>query len=166
LIGVKRPRPPAPGDDEEKGPWFSLATVLPLSVWREHLGPWLSAKEAARLSMACKAFEESMREWPVNLGRVKARDLEAALTCFPAAQSLQLVLKQEISDADEWSALEVLRERGRTLTHVDAEGKPAGDLLASAVGLNALPNLTHFSFNFHVHGRHLYTLLGGALVFP
>jgi hypothetical protein len=89
--------------------------------------------EAARLRGACKALREVMDECPVDLGRVPGGWLKVALTCFPAAQSLDMVLDEEFPAADEWDAVELLRGHWNTLKRVTMEGDGAHLLLASAV---------------------------------
>jgi hypothetical protein len=80
---------------------LSLVTALPLSVWQDHLVPMLSSKEANLLRGVCKALRGVMDECPVELGDVRAEKLKAALTCFPAAQSLARRLPWPLRAAEE-----------------------------------------------------------------
>jgi hypothetical protein len=125
-------------------PRLSLAMALPLSVWQDHLTPWLSRVEAARLRGACKALREVMDECPVELGRVYAEDLNAALTCFPAAQSFEMVLEGWSPSVEEGEVVELLRRHGGTFKRITTFGLDAEELYAPAVRAGALPRLTHF----------------------
>jgi hypothetical protein len=125
-------------------PRLSLVTALPLSVWRDHVMPLLSLTEAAELRRVCKALKMIVEDWPMHLGEV-GYDLEAALTCFPAAQSLEMTTDDEpVDPADIEQQMECLREHGGTLKRVDAFSAGAGDLLLSSVLAGALPNLSFF----------------------
>jgi hypothetical protein len=129
------------GDDKDEGPRLNL-TALPPCVWREHVAPVLSGGEAAGLRVVCKALKALGRQWPMRLRDVALDDLEAALTCFPATESLPIVAKNTLAPAEERRMVEVLRGHGGTLRRVMAEGEGAGQLLISAVCHGALPNLT------------------------
>jgi hypothetical protein len=59
-------------------------------VWKEHLLPLLTSKDAARLGCTCKALRVVVREHFKDLGRVNVEQLQAALTSFPTARTLTL----------------------------------------------------------------------------
>jgi hypothetical protein len=147
LAGGKRPHPSAPGNHEEDGPRLSLVTALPPSLWREHLGPMLYVDEALRLRVACKALKVLVGEWPMDLGSVKAGDLEAALTCFPATKDLYLSADDPLAPAEESRMVEVLRKHDGTLKRVVQYFDGARRLPVSAVRAGALPKLTYFEFD-------------------
>jgi hypothetical protein len=121
--------------DEVEAPRLSLATALPLSVWQDHLTPCLSVVAAARLRDVCKALRGVVDECPIKLGRVMGGwRVKAALTCFPAAQSMDLVLNEkEVRAADGGEWVELLRRHGGTLKRVAASGKRGEQRLDSAV---------------------------------
>jgi hypothetical protein len=134
-------------EDEQTPPCLNLAVALPLGVWQEHLTPWLSLVEAAWLRKVCKALKGLMDECPVGLGSLRADKLKAALTCFPAAQSLEIAIDKEIPAADEGALVELLRQHGRTLKRVVPHGEDAMRLVSSAVRAGALPKLSFFITN-------------------
>jgi hypothetical protein len=150
------------------GPRSSLVTTLPRSVWQEHLRPLLSVKEAAGLRGVCKALKGLVSGWPVRLGGspihlrgLTPEDLEAALTCFPAAEGLSIFIddmEEPLSPAEESRLVEVLRRHGGTLKRVGG----ARRLLLSAVQAGALPKLTYFDFSTHNHLRHAAAPRGGG----
>jgi hypothetical protein len=160
--GGKRPRPAAPGDrgGEGEGPRLSLVTALPLSVWQEHLRPMLSVGEAAGLRRVCKALRALVRDWPMRLGDLDKKKLEAALTCFPATESFEGSLGEPLEAAEESRLVEVLG--GGTLKRIKVEGVGGERLLSSAVRAGALPNLTYFHFSLK-HPTHREILSGGML---
>jgi hypothetical protein len=96
--------------------------------------------------VVCQALKAPLDECPVKLGGVRADKLKAALTCFPAAQSLTLVTKGKVPAADKSEMVKVLREHGSTLQRVVAaeENRRARQLLESAVRAGALPKLSYF----------------------
>jgi hypothetical protein len=55
----------------------------------------LSVREAVRLRGVCKALKVLVREWPVDLGMVMS--IEAALTCFPAAETLGFAFSKPLA---------------------------------------------------------------------
>jgi hypothetical protein len=138
VAGGKRAR------DEGEPPRLSLATALPLSVWQEYLVPMMSIEEAKLMRCVCKALRGVVDECPMKLGRVSAKKLKAALTCFPAAQSLDMALEGPLPAAKEGGWVEVLRKHGATLKRVTAEDMDAEELLWSAVRAGALPKLSYF----------------------
>jgi hypothetical protein len=145
----KRPLPPAPGDHGEEGPRLNLIAALPLSVCQEHLQPLLSVKEAARLRVSCKALKVLVMGWPMRLialippGKLGAPDkLEAALTCFPVTETLNVHCEQPRTPAEELLVVELLRQHGGTLQKVLPTGEGGRRLLRAAVLAGALPNLT------------------------
>jgi hypothetical protein len=121
-------------------PCLSLATSVPLSVWQDHLTPWLSVVEAAPLRGVCKALRGVVDECPVKLGRVCAENLKAALTCFPSAQSLEI--RGVIKYNETWEAVELLRRHGGALQRVTAAGSDAERLVWAAVRTGALRKVT------------------------
>jgi hypothetical protein len=121
-----------------------LATSVPLSVWQEHLTPWLSPVEAARLRGACKALKGVMDECPVDLGDVRSYVLNDALTCFPAAPSLEMVIGKKLPASRKTKLVQLLRQHGGRLKRVTAEGEGAQQVLDSALRASALPKLTYF----------------------
>jgi hypothetical protein len=157
--GCKRPQP----DYEDGGPRLSLVTALPLSVWQEHLTPMLSTSEAAGLRGVCKALKGVMDDCPIELkSYVRAADLDAALTCFPATTRLCLTAYPYIVMAEEMRMTGLLREHGGTLKRVEIQGKGAERLLSYAVQAGALPNLTYFHFLL-ASPLHRQILAGGTL---
>jgi hypothetical protein len=73
-----------------------------VGVWADHLLPLLMSKDAARLACSCKALREVAREQFKDLGKIKLRKLQAALTSFPRARA---VVPQEFwrdSQAEDW----------------------------------------------------------------
>jgi hypothetical protein len=138
VVGNKRAR------DEVEPPCLSLATAVPLSVWQDHLTPWLSRVEAVRLRRVCKTLRGVMDECPVDLGAVRADVLADALTCFPAAPGVNMVVAKELPAARKSKLLKLLRQHGGTLKRVTAEEDRAKQLLYSAVRARALPKLTYF----------------------
>jgi hypothetical protein len=151
-----------------KPPGLSLATSLPLSVWQDHLVPVLRRSEAARLRGVCKALRGVVGECPVELGRVMLYELEAALTCFPAAQSLLMVedtssvLSRSTYSAGMWREVWLLRKYGGSLKRVKTLWQGADELLLSAVQAGALPKLA--SFNLTLSDlRHRQLLSDGRL---
>jgi hypothetical protein len=167
--GGEGPHPPAPGEHEE-GRRLILVTALPPSLWREHLSPWLSIPEAAGLRVLCKAMKALVREWPVHMddhlfgGSVidSPEKLEAALTCFPAIESLTITLDEPLAPAEESELVELLRGHGGRLKRVNVEGGGAKRLLSSAVRAGALPSLTRFKFALE-DPVHREILSGGVL---
>jgi hypothetical protein len=159
---AKRPHPQAPDQYEKEGPRLSLATSLPPSVWQEHLRRFLSIKEAAGLRAVCKALKVLVREWPMALWGVHANDIEAALKCFPATESFDLVFAEGFTSADETYLVEVLRERGRALKTVFVWEDFGRGFLSSAVRAGALPNLTYFKY-FLKNNIDQQNLSGGML---
>jgi hypothetical protein len=144
----KRSRSSPTREEELKPSCLSLATALPLSVWQDHLAPFLRRSEAARLRGVCKALRGVVHECPVDVGVVRARDLRLALTCCPAAQSVNVAPnpRQPLLEPTEESELvELLRQHGGTLTRVTAEWEGAERVLSSAVRAGALPNLNSFT---------------------
>jgi hypothetical protein len=169
LAGGKRPRLPAPGVQQEEGSRLSLVTALPLSVAQEHLMPFLFVKEAAGLRVVCKALKALVREWPMILGvwpmnreGVAPENLEAALTCFPATEILELQVKEPLPAAEESRIVELLRGHGGTLKRVGGDSEGAKRFFSSAIRAGALPNLTHIDF-FLDDPVHLQILSGGML---
>jgi hypothetical protein len=116
--------------------------------------PWLSVEEAAGLRVVCTTLMETVREWPVRLERPVCRtrltpgNLEAALTCFSAAESLTIWPREPLAPAEESRLVELLRRQGGKLKRVETGWEHAKPLLSSAVRAGALPNLTKFKFNF------------------
>jgi hypothetical protein len=130
-VGDKRSRSSV---DEPVG--LSLATALPLSVWKEHLTPRLTVVDAARLRGVCKALRAVVHDCPVELGNVRGDKLKAALTCFPAAKSL--------SAAGEGEWVELLGRHGASLKRITADEEGVNQLLVSAAQAGALPKLNYF----------------------
>jgi hypothetical protein len=136
----------------EESPRLDLVTALPPSVWPDHFMPWLPLSEVAGLRSVCQAMKALVREWPVRMaddlsgGSVikSAEKVEAALTCFPAMESLPMWFNEPLAPAEELRMVELLRGHGGTLKCVGswyAEGSTER-LLASAVRAGALPHLT------------------------
>jgi hypothetical protein len=84
-------------DHKEDGLRLRLATALPLSVWQEHLMPLLSTLEAARLRVVCKAMKVLVNEWPMEPKHVTEKGFDALLTCFPATESLGVVIEEPLA---------------------------------------------------------------------
>jgi hypothetical protein len=152
------------GDAKEEGPRPNLVTALPPCVWREHVAPLLSGGEAAGLRVACKALKALVREWPMRLRDVCHDDLEAALACFPATESLGIAATHALAlaPAEERRVVGVLERHGGTLRRVMAEGPPARRLLFFAVYAGALPNLTFMRLS--LRGPIYQHLLSGGML--
>jgi hypothetical protein len=114
-------------------------------VWKDHLLPLLTYKEAERLERTCKALREIVREKFTDFGsgrNVFLRDLKAVLTSFPRMRDLSLA-----AAFDEWdyvgreALVRWLREgdRGRYIKEVRVTS--AGDFVTSALREGALPSL-------------------------
>jgi hypothetical protein len=138
VAGGKHPR------DEGEPPRLSLATALPLSVWQDHLTPRLSLGEAVQLRVVCKALRGVVHECPVGVGAVRANMLKEALKCFPAAQSMDIILKGKPPAPRKSRLVQLLRQHGGTLKRVVPQGDGAEQLLERAVRGGALPKLTYF----------------------
>jgi hypothetical protein len=138
--------------------------VPPLSVWREHVTRLLCGREAVQLSVVCKAMQVLVRELSVQLGdlMLTPANLPAALTCFPAAESLRIDSRWLLAPAEESMLVELLRGHGATLKRLETEGEGARQLLSSAVRAGALPNLTYFNFFLDL-AIHRVFLSGGVL---
>jgi hypothetical protein len=169
----KRPISAARGDRKDGSPRTSLVTTLPLSVWREHLTPVLTVREAARLRVVCMALKVLVRAWPMNLGGIALdewhaegwltpENLEAALTCFPSTESLSIKLNDTPSPVEETRMVMLLKKHSGTLKCVLASGEGAARLLLSAVRAGALSNLTTINSPFK-HSIDPYILAGGML---
>jgi hypothetical protein len=130
----------------EEGPCLSLVTVLPQSVWREDIRPLLSEKEAARLRVTSRALKELVMGWPMRLRFVYNETLEAALTCFPATESLWMALYQSPRPGEQSRLVEVLKKRGGTLKEVTLD-RGCKQLHSAAVLAGALPNLTSINLS-------------------
>jgi hypothetical protein len=138
VVGSKRAR------EKEEPPRLSLATALPLSVWQDHLAPRLSRVEAARLRKVSQALRGVMAECPVDLGDVRSYTLKDALTCFSAAQNMDLFILRKLPAGRRSKVVQLLRQHGGTLKRVVPEGDGAEQVIDSAVRLGALPKLTYF----------------------
>jgi hypothetical protein len=168
--GGESPRPPPPHEPKEEGPPLSHITMLPLSLWREHIRPLLHFREAMRLRRVCKALKVSMREWSMRLGErpdthlshVAPEVLEVALKCFPAMESFGITLAEPLAPTEESRMVELFRGHGEFIKRVRTEHKGARRLLTSAVRAAALTKLTYFDFNL---GKpfHRQILSGGML---
>jgi hypothetical protein len=131
-------------------------------VWREHLRPLLPVKAAARLRGGCKALKAMVTEWPMHLRLIKAESFEAALTCFPATESLAIVAREPPAPAEESRLIEWVRGHGGTLRRVLAAGDGATRLLSSHVRAGALPKLANISLSLQ-NPIHREILSGGML---
>jgi hypothetical protein len=109
----------------------------------------LSVQEAARLRVVCEALKVLVMGWPMELEDldVEANHLEAALTCFPATESLTICCEQPLSHAEERRMVELLRQHGGTLKVVRTGEGGARRLLMAAVLAGALPNLTDMNLS-------------------
>jgi hypothetical protein len=111
-------------------------------VWGDHLLPLLTSREAARLGSTCKALRGMVREHHRgDLGRVKAVTLQAALTTFPRARTLELYGSDESGGA----LVQWLREgrRGRYLERMTTNDSddPVTAVVHEALRQGALPLL-------------------------
>jgi hypothetical protein len=173
--GGECPCPPPPDEPKEEDPRFSHITVLPLSVWREHIRPLLEFWEAAGLRVVCKALKASVEEWPMRLGEQPDRDwpdrrlndvapevLVAALTCFPTTESVRVSFDFPPSPAETPRLVEFLKGHGGTLKRFEAVDFEAQYFLEAAVQAGALPNLTDFDLSLKDRD-HRQVLLEGML---
>jgi hypothetical protein len=103
-------------------------------------------RETARLRGVCKALKALVMAWPMRLGRVRGGDVEAALTCFPAAEGFSTESEWPLAPAEKSRVVELLRRHGGTLKRVrlQAGGK---QLHSAAVRAGALPSLTSIPLN-------------------
>jgi hypothetical protein len=106
--------------------------------------PLLCVKEVAGLRLVSKALMMLVKEWPMRLVKIcwwqrGVGDLAAALTCFPAAESLEIEWDDARAPADGSIVRSLLRAHGGTLRRVVMPR--ARHLLTSAVQAGALPNL-------------------------
>jgi hypothetical protein len=128
--------------------------------------PWLSVQTATRLRVVCKALKALVREWPMPLKQVIVwdSDAEAALTCFPAAESLRIRGAEAPPPAEEYRLVELLRRHGGTLKEV-VDCSSHGGFLISAVQAAALPNLAKMRMlvGHRLHGQILGRNLLGRL---
>jgi hypothetical protein len=161
----KRPHPPGPGDRGREGPCLKLVTSLPLSVWREHLRPLLPVKAVVQLRRVCKALKALLTDWPMRLQTIKAENLEAALRCFPATESLAMAAQEPPAPAEESRLTEWSRRHGGTLKQVMAVGDGARRLLSSLVRAGALPKLADISLSLEnpIHQEILAGRMPGLL---
>jgi hypothetical protein len=114
--------------------------------------PMLSIKEAAGLRSVCKALKANVEEWPMRLAEklppvFPPEILQAALTCFPATETMNVRIEEPLAPAEESRMVELLRGHGETLKRFGAEDEGARHLLWSAVRAGALPSLTYV----HLH---------------
>jgi hypothetical protein len=123
-------------------PGLSLATALPLSVWQDHLVPMLIVLAAARLKGVCKALRAVVNQYPVNLQGMSAKEhLSAALSTFPAVESMEMTQWAPLEPAEESNLVALLGEHGSTLKRIVAVGAGAERLLSRVVAAGALSNL-------------------------
>jgi hypothetical protein len=99
---------------------------------------------AARVRGVCKALRGVMNECPVELGDVRSHTLKDALTYFPAAPSLHMVIGKKLPASRKSKLVQVLRQHGDTLKRVTAEGDIAEQVLESTLRAGGLPKLTYF----------------------
>jgi hypothetical protein len=143
VTGGKRPLSSvAAGGVKGQQPCLSLTTALPLSVWQDHLMPWLSVGETARLRGVCRALRGVVAEYPVNVhGAIWLSQPEKALTCFPAAEGLGLYLNRALPPEEETILVESLRRGGKRLRRIRGLGEGADQVIAAAVLAGAMPRL-------------------------
>jgi hypothetical protein len=77
----------------------------------------------------------------MRLRIVRWGDVEAALTCFPATERILVGKRAQDPLVNNRRVMEALRKHGATLKEVML-GSPGHEMLSSAVGAGALPNLT------------------------
>jgi hypothetical protein len=88
---LKRSHPASP--DVEPQPQPLPTRAIPTAVWEDHLLPLLTAEDALELSCTCKALRGVVREHFIgDLGTVILENLQAALTTFPRARSVDTYL--------------------------------------------------------------------------
>jgi hypothetical protein len=107
---LKRPCPTSP--DGKPQPQPLLTTALPIAIWEDHLLPLLTCKDAARLGCTFKALRELVREHYNDLGEIGLKKLQAALTTFPRARSVEPYDWGEHEAARVSQLVEWLREGG------------------------------------------------------
>jgi hypothetical protein len=122
------------------------ALCIPVGVWEDHLLPLLMSKDTALLGRVCKALTEMAREHTSNLGTVKLRKLQSALTTFPRARKVVIEdCSDEWGDEGRRELLDWLGEedRGRYLKEFRVEDahSPAREWVHAAVLSNALSSL-------------------------
>jgi hypothetical protein len=149
--GGKRPHPPAPGDHRRGGP-------APQPRHGAAAECVARAPQAVAVRQGGGAAEggvqgaEGAGEGVAHAsGRGTAlgsdgEDLEAALTCFPATESLTIMIDEPLAPAEESRLVELLRGHGGRSSAWRRVGGGRGRLLSSAVRAGALPNLTYFEF--------------------
>jgi hypothetical protein len=142
----KRPHLMMSAEDVKGAPRLSLATTLPLHVWQDHLVTVLRMSEAARLRGVCKALRGVATKCPMQLRGVSVHQLKEALTCFPAAESLEISsVRHARGAAEEEKVMEVLRAYGGRLKQVKGDGMSPDRVILSAIRVGALPNVNSLS---------------------
>jgi hypothetical protein len=148
-------------------------------VWKEHLLPLLTATEAARLGCTCKALRHVVREhFKGDLGTIKPEHLQAALTTFPRARTVELddpvdEFAWESKSISDWvrtqggALVQWLCEggRGRGLERVttsESSGIGVVHLVHDALQAGALPSLKNISASLE-HPTHAASLTNGLV---
>jgi hypothetical protein len=170
---VKRPRPPSP--DVEPQPQPLPLRDVPEAAWEDHLLPLLTCKEAMRLVCTCKALRGVVREhFKGHLGRLELPELQAALTTFPRARSVELGYpgwRWRVEDKE--ALLQWLRGGGRgghlamvwleVDTDTDTDGdRRSSDVIHTALQAGALHSLRGVSVGLQ-HETARASLTGGFL---
>jgi hypothetical protein len=60
-------------------------------VWLDHLLPLLTLREAVTLRATCKAMRAIVADMRADLGERPVKHLKAMLTCFPKADTIDLL---------------------------------------------------------------------------
>jgi hypothetical protein len=126
-----------------------------MALWEDHLLPLLTCKDAARLRSTCKALRVVVREHFGALGRVHLKNMQAALTTFPRARSMELYTRRRTEEFRGKEALvQWLRQegRGRHLVKVWSLSRPAQQVVHEALREGALPSLKGMDVSLFLEG--------------
>jgi hypothetical protein len=117
-----------------------------MTLWEEHLLPLLTCKDAARLGCTCKALRGLVREHFRELGTIKVKQLQHALTTFPRAREMAFgKCLEPWDDKDKEALLQWLHwgGRGRHIEGMMLESRfsRVEDFVHLALQQGALPSL-------------------------
>jgi hypothetical protein len=99
-----------------------LATAFPRPVWLDHLLPLLELEEIVTLRATCNALRAIVADMRADLGEQPVKHLKAMLTCFPNAESVEVVDDYSLTRAEQDRLIAWLKERGHSLTRIQHGG--------------------------------------------
>jgi hypothetical protein len=134
-----------------------------MAMWKDHLLPLLTCKDAARLGCTCKPLTMVVRANFQDVGRVKFKSTKAALTTFPRARSMNVDFGWGWPGPEMDALVQWLREggRGRYLERLTATSG-RGDVIHGALRSGALPSLKNLTALLVVD-THLASLTEGLV---